>query len=109
MFYLYLYAHYKWKLHLTWKLVKVPNSDTAWTLNILATQKHASAVLTICLYQVLYFNIHEYYVQLWAPHYQKVIDKLEGVQRKSTEVLRRQEGLIYEERLNELNIYSLAK
>lgn len=39
----------------------------------------------------------------------KVIDKLEAVQRKSTQFLGRQEGLIYEERLKELNIYSLAQ
>lgn len=39
----------------------------------------------------------------------KVIDKLEAVQRKLTQFLGRQEGLIYEERLKELNIYSLAQ
>ena len=48
-----------------------------------------------------------YCVQSWAPYLRKDILALEGVQRRFTRMMPLLRGLSYEERLNELGLYSL--
>ncbi len=51
----------------------------------------------------------EYDVQFWSPHYTKDIAKLEAVQRRATKMITSLRNKSYEERLANLNLFSLQK
>ena len=69
--------------------------------------KTEKTVLT--LYNSLVRPQLEYCVQFWSPYYKKDMEKLERVQRRVTKMIPRLRNKSYEERLAELNLFTLTK
>ena len=89
-------------------------SDAIKTANklvgfICRTFAYKSVKVTHTLFNALVRPHLEYCVQFWSPYYKKDIDKLERIQRRVTEIIPRLRNKSYEERLNELNLFSLSK
>ena len=48
-------------------------------------------------------------VQFWVSHFRRDVDNMERVQRRATCMIRGQQGRPYEERLRDLDLFSLQK
>ena len=51
----------------------------------------------------------EFCIQMWSPHYRRDVDLLECVQRRTTKMIQGMKHLPYEDRLRELELFSLEK
>ena len=65
-----------------------------------------SPKMFIILYQMIVRPHLEYAVQLWAPHHQGLMNKIEAVQRRATKMVKGFNRLSYSERLKELDLMS---
>ena len=61
------------------------------------------------LYAILVRPQLDYCIQFWVLHFKRDVDNMERVQRRATRMIRRQQGRPYEERLWDLNLFSLHK
>ncbi|PKU42076.1 hypothetical protein llap_7615 [Limosa lapponica baueri] len=68
-----------------------------------------SREMTLSLYSDLMRPHLEYRVQLWNSQHRKVIDLLEQVQQRATKMIRGLEHLSCEDRLRQLELFSLEK
>ena len=73
------------------------------------TFEFKSEKVILALYNSLVRPKLEYCVQFWSPYYRKDIEKLEKIQRRVTKMIPRLKNKTYEERLDELNLFSLTK
>ena len=65
--------------------------------------------IILTLFNALVRSHLEYCIQFWSPYNKRNIDKLERIQRKVTIMTPRLQNKPYEERLRELNFFSLSK
>ena len=73
------------------------------------TFEYKSEKVILTLYNALVRPHLEYCIQFWSPYYRKDINKLERIQRRITKMIPRLRNKSYEDRLKQLNLFSLSK
>ena len=88
------------------KVVKTANKLVGF---IGRTFSFKSEKVILTLYNSLVRPHLEYCVQFWSPYYKKDIEKLEKIQRRVTKMIPRLRNKSYENRLKDLDLFSLSK
>ncbi|KFQ73335.1 hypothetical protein N335_13784, partial [Phaethon lepturus] len=94
------------KLNVSWQCVLVAQKANYILGHTKRSMASSSRQVILPLYSALVRPHLEYCIQLWSPQYRNL---LEWVQRRATKMIRGLEHLPYEDRLRELELFSLQK
>jgi len=97
------------KLHVAWQCVVTAQKANCLLGSIKSSVASRLREVILPLYSALVRPHLESCIQLWRPWHKKDMDLLERVQRRATKMMREMEQLFYEERLRELELFSLEK
>jgi len=97
------------KFNLTWQRLLAAQTTNYMMSCIKRSMARRPGEVILPLYSTLVRPHLEYCIQLWRPQHRKDMDLLETVQRRATKMIRWMEQLSYEERLRELELFSLQK
>ena len=86
----------------------VSKANSIWSCIYRCITSRSREVI-LSLYAALGRPQLEYCIQFWAPHFKRDVENMERVQRRATRMIRGQQGRPYEERLRDLNLFSLHK
>ena len=89
--------------------VQVVSTEVEKDLGVHRCISSRSKEVILPLYAALVRPQLKYCVQFWTPHFKRDVDNMERVQRRASRIIRGQQGRPYEERLRDLNLFSLHK